>query len=37
MKTDLFFDLKVDKQAKTVFITREFDAPLSLVGCIYKS
>jgi hypothetical protein len=32
MKTDLFFDFTVDKQAKTVFITREFDAPLSLCG-----
>src|SRR6188768_1001905 len=31
MKTDLLFDFTVDKPAKTVFITREFDAPLSLV------
>lgn len=31
MKTDLLFDFTVDKSAKTVFITREFDAPLSLV------
>ena len=31
MKTDLLFDLTVDKTTKTVFITREFDAPLSLV------
>ena len=31
MKTDLLFDLTLDKPAKTVYITREFDAPLSLV------
>ena len=31
MKTDLLFDLTVDKSKKTVFITREFDAELSLV------
>ncbi len=31
MKNDLLFDFTVDKAAKTVFITREFDAPLSLV------
>jgi len=31
MKNDLLFDFTVDKPAKTVFITREFDAPLSLV------
>jgi uncharacterized protein YndB with AHSA1/START domain len=31
MKNDLFFDFNVDKAAKTVFITREFDAELSLV------
>ncbi|TXH24730.1 MAG: SRPBCC domain-containing protein [Cyclobacteriaceae bacterium] len=31
MKTDLQFDLTVDKEAKTVFITREFDADLALV------
>lgn len=31
MKTDLLFDFTVDKSAKAVFITREFDAPLSLV------
>src|SRR6187549_4006862 len=31
MKTDLLFDFTVDKPAKTVYITREFDAPLSLV------
>jgi uncharacterized protein YndB with AHSA1/START domain len=30
-KNDLLFDFTVDKPAKTVFITREFDAPLSLV------
>jgi uncharacterized protein YndB with AHSA1/START domain len=28
---DLLFDFKVDKASKTVFITREFDANLSLV------
>lgn len=28
---NLLFDFKVDKAAKTVFITREFDADLSLV------
>ena len=31
MKTELLFDFTVDKEKKTVFITREFDAPLSLV------
>src|SRR5688572_1763209 len=31
MNKDLLFDFAVDKEAKTVFITREFDAPLSLV------
>jgi uncharacterized protein YndB with AHSA1/START domain len=31
MTTNLLFDLTVDKTAKTVFITREFDAELSLV------
>jgi uncharacterized protein YndB with AHSA1/START domain len=31
MKKDLLFDFIVDKAAKTVFITREFDADLSLV------
>jgi uncharacterized protein YndB with AHSA1/START domain len=31
MKNDLLFDFTVDKTAKTVFITREFNAPLSLV------
>jgi uncharacterized protein YndB with AHSA1/START domain len=31
MKNNLLFDFTVDKTAKTVFITREFDAPLSLV------
>ena len=31
MKNDLLFDFTVDKSAKTVFITREFDADLSLV------
>jgi len=31
MKNDLLFDFTVDKASKTVFITREFDAELSLV------
>lgn len=31
MKYNLLFDFTVDKAAKTVFITREFDADLSLV------
>jgi uncharacterized protein YndB with AHSA1/START domain len=31
MKNNLQFDFTVDKAAKTVFITREFDAELSLV------
>jgi uncharacterized protein YndB with AHSA1/START domain len=31
MKKELLFDFTVDKAAKTVFITREFDAELSLV------
>lgn len=31
MKNDLFFDFTVDKAAKTVFITREFAAELSIV------
>jgi uncharacterized protein YndB with AHSA1/START domain len=31
MNNSLLFDFTVDKAAKTVFITREFDAPLSLV------
>lgn len=31
MKNDLLFDFTVDKPAKTVVITREFDAELSLV------
>ena len=31
MTTNLVFDFTVDKAAKTVFITREFDADLSLV------
>src|SRR4051812_20594751 len=31
MKNDLLFDFTVDKAAKKVFITREFDAELSLV------
>ncbi len=28
---DLFYDFKVDKEAKTIYITREFDADLDLV------
>ena len=31
MINSLLFDFTVDKAAKTVYITREFDAPLSLV------
>ena len=31
MKNDLLFDFTVDKAAKTVYITKEFDADLSLV------
>jgi uncharacterized protein YndB with AHSA1/START domain len=31
MKNDLLFDFTVDKAAKTVWITREFDAELDLV------
>jgi uncharacterized protein YndB with AHSA1/START domain len=31
MKDNLLFDFTVDKAAKTVYITREFDAELSLV------
>ena len=31
MKNNLLFDFTVDKSTKTVFITREFDADLSLV------
>ena len=31
MTNNLLFDFTVDKAAKTVFITREFDADLSLV------
>ena len=31
MKNNLLFDFTVDKATKTVFITREFDAELSLV------
>ncbi len=34
-KNDLLFDFTVDKAAKTVFITREFDAELSLVWDAY--
>src|SRR5688572_1861824 len=35
MNTTLLFDFTVDKATKTVFITREFDAPLSLVWDAY--
>ena len=35
MTTTMLFDLTVDKAAKTVSITREFDAPLSLVWDAY--
>ena len=35
MKKDLLLDFTVDKAAKMVFITREFDADLSLPGRIY--
>jgi uncharacterized protein YndB with AHSA1/START domain len=35
MKNNLLFDLTVDKAKQTVFITREFDAPLSLVWDAY--
>lgn len=35
MKNDLLFDFTVDKPSKTVFITREFDADLSLVWDAY--
>lgn len=31
MKKDLLFDFNIDKAAKTVYITREFDAELDLV------
>lgn len=35
MKNDLLFDFTVDKPSRTVFITREFDAGLSLVWDAY--
>ncbi len=35
MKDDLLFDFTVDKAAQTVYITREFDADLSLVWDAY--
>ena len=35
MTNNLLFDFTVDKAAKTVFITREFDADLSLVWDAY--
>ena len=34
---NMLFDFTVDKAAKTVFITREFDADLSLVYCRGKN
>ena len=34
MKTDLLFDFTVDKATKTVLVTREFDAGLSLDGML---
>ena len=35
MKNNLLFDFTVNKETKTVFITREFDADLSLVWDAY--
>jgi uncharacterized protein YndB with AHSA1/START domain len=35
MKNDLQFDFVVDKPAKTIYITREFDAGLSLVWEVF--
>ena len=35
MKNDLLFDFTVDKPSKTVYITKEFDAELSLVWDAY--
>lgn len=35
MKTNLLFDFTVDKSAKTVVITREFDAELALVWAAF--
>ena len=35
MKNDLLFDFTVDKAAQTVYITREFAAPLSMVWDAY--
>ena len=35
MKNDLLFDFTVDKSTKTVSVTREFDADLSLVWDAY--
>jgi uncharacterized protein YndB with AHSA1/START domain len=35
MNNNLLFDFTVDKAAKTVFITREFDADLSLVWDVF--
>ena len=37
MTTNLLFDFTVDKAAKTVFITREFDADLSLVWDVFTT
>ena len=35
MKNDLLFDFTVDKPSKTVYITKEFDAELSLIWDAY--
>src|SRR5688500_12835997 len=35
MTNNLLFDFTVDKEAQTVYITREFDSPLSLVWDAY--
>ena len=37
MNNDLLFDFTLDKKRQRVFITREFDADLSLVGCFTKA
>ena len=36
-ENDLLFDFTVDKAAKTVFITREFDAELSWCGMLLQN
>ena len=35
MKNNLLFDFTVDKAAKMVYITREFDADLSVVWDVF--